>query len=111
VDFIRVVDPFDVPLLMKLLKEADQYARKDEKGVAVIIARHPCLIYGARDEKGTWGEVVIGEECDLCGACTTRFECPALQRGPRGEPILDKILCTNCGVCLYACPQGVIERR
>jgi indolepyruvate ferredoxin oxidoreductase alpha subunit len=111
VDFIRVVDPYDVPLLIQLLKEADQYARGREKGVAVIIARHPCLIYGARDEKREEGEIIIGEECDSCGVCTKRFECPALQQGPEGKPLIAQALCTNCGVCLHVCPQGVIERR
>jgi len=110
VDFIRTVDPYDIPLLIQLLKEADHYARGEEKGVAVIIARHPCLIYGARDEKKGGGEIFIGEECDLCGLCTERFECPALCKGPQGGPIIIKTLCTNCGACLYVCPQGAIKR-
>jgi indolepyruvate ferredoxin oxidoreductase alpha subunit len=111
VDFIRVVDPYDIPLLIQMLREADHYAREKQKGVAVIISRHPCLIYGVRDEKRGEGEIVIGEDCDLCGVCTGRFECPALQKGPKGEPIIAEDLCVNCGVCLYVCPQGAIDRR
>ena len=111
VDFIRVVDPYDVPLLIQLLKEADHYAREEERGVAVIITRHPCLIYGGRDEKREEGEIIIGEECDSCGVCTKRFECPALQEGPQGTPVIVRTLCVNCGVCLYVCPHGAIERR
>ncbi len=111
VDFIRVVDPYDVPLLIQLLGEADQYARGEENGVAMIIARHPCLIYGERDGKREEGKIIIGEECDSCGLCTKRFECPALEKGPEGKPIIANALCTTCGVCLYVCPQGMIERR
>ena len=111
VDFIRVVDPYDIPLLIQLLREADQYARGKGKGVAVIITRHPCLIYGVRDERREEGEIIIGEECDSCGVYTKSFECPALQKDPEGKPVIVKALCANCGVCLYVCPQGVIERR
>jgi len=111
VEFIRVVDPYDVPLLIDLLKQADRYVRKEEKGVAVIITRHPCLIYGVRDERRKEGEIVITKECDLCGLCTERFECPALQEGPEGRPVISQVLCANCGVCLYVCPHGAIARR
>jgi indolepyruvate ferredoxin oxidoreductase alpha subunit len=111
VDFIRTVDPYEVPLLIQHLKEADQYARGEERGVAVIITRHPCLIYGERDEIREEGEIIIGEACDSCGVCTKRFECPALEEGPQGSPVIVKALCVDCGVCLYVCPQGVIKRR
>jgi indolepyruvate ferredoxin oxidoreductase alpha subunit len=110
VDFIHVVDPYDIPLLIHMLKEADQYARGEEKGVAVIITRHPCLIYGSRGERRRKGEIVITEECDLCGLCTGKFECPALQKDPEGKPIIAKVLCANCDICLYVCPKGAIER-
>jgi indolepyruvate ferredoxin oxidoreductase alpha subunit len=110
VDFIRTVDPYDIPLLIHMLKEADQYARGEENGVAVIITRHPCLIYGERDEKRWDGEIIIGEECDLCGVCTSGFECPALQSGPHEEPLIAEALCVACGVCLYVCPNGAIRR-
>lgn len=110
VDFIRTVDPYDIPLLIQLLKEADCYARGEEKGVAVIIARHPCVIYGARDEDRREGEIVVGEECDLCGLCTETFECPALCKSPQGGPTIIKTLCTNCGFCVFVCPQEAIKR-
>jgi indolepyruvate ferredoxin oxidoreductase alpha subunit len=110
VDFIRTVDPYDIPLLSQCLRDGDHYARVEGKGVAVIISRHPCLIYGQRDEKGVEGAVIIGDECDLCGLCTKGFECPALQQGPQGGPVIVKDLCTNCGVCLSVCPQGAIRR-
>ena len=110
VDFIHVVDPYDIPLLIHMLKEADQYARGEEKGVAVIITRHPCLIYGSTGERRRKGEIVITEECDLCGLCTGKFECPALQKDPEGKPIIAKVLCANCDICLYVCPKGAIER-
>jgi indolepyruvate ferredoxin oxidoreductase alpha subunit len=109
VDFMRIVDPYDVPLLIQLLQEADHYAREEEQGVAVIIARHPCLIYDKEGER-IEGEIMIGEECDLCNVCTERFECPALQKGPDGRPLIVQNLCTNCGVCLHVCPHGAIKR-
>ncbi len=42
--FIREADPYDLPAFMDLLKEADAYCRSPAGGVAVIIAKHPCLL-------------------------------------------------------------------
>ena len=95
---------------IQTLKEADQYARGQRKGIAVIIARHPCLIYGEKAETSKEGEIIVGEECDLCGRCTDTFECPALREGPQGAATVINALCTGCGVCLYVCPKGAIKK-
>ena len=44
VGFIKEADPYDLPAFMELLKEADAYCRSPAGGVAVIIAKHPCLL-------------------------------------------------------------------
>jgi len=111
VDFIKTVDPYDIPLLIQTLKEADRYTRDEQNGVAVVIARHPCLIYGGKGEKKGEGKVIIGEECNSCGLCMERFECPAIQKGQQGEPTIIKDLCTECGVCLFVCSKGAIKRE
>ncbi|RLA98990.1 MAG: indolepyruvate oxidoreductase [Deltaproteobacteria bacterium] len=107
VDFMRVVDPYRVPELIQTIKEADRFAREG-RGVAVVIARAPCLIYGKREREQ--GEVIIADDCTHCGLCTEKFECPALVKGPEGRPRIDRALCTNCGLCLFVCPQGAIRR-
>ena len=58
VEFIRVIDPYDVPEFIALLKEAEQYSRAADGGIAVIIARHPCLMN--RDKLQTPGAASPG---------------------------------------------------
>ena len=42
--FIKEADPYDLPAFMDLLKSADAYCRSPAGGVAVVIAKHPCLL-------------------------------------------------------------------
>ena len=42
--FIKEADPYDLPAFMELLRSADTYCRSPEGGVAVVIAKHPCLL-------------------------------------------------------------------
>lgn len=42
VEHLRVVDPYEIPELMKALREAYRHL-KEEGGVAAVIARHPCI--------------------------------------------------------------------
>ena len=42
VQYLQVVDPYKIPELIKALRNAQQYVEKNG-GVAVIVARHPCM--------------------------------------------------------------------
>ena len=94
---------------MKLLKAARKHTQKSNGGIAVIIARHPCLIrYPGEIEKMTI-EVEITEDCNLCMYCLDYFECPALRLSPYESRVeIDRILCIDCGVCLEVCPRKAI---
>ena len=91
------------------IKKAAAYVADPDGGIAVIIARHPCLIAnrsGAIPEPVT---VTVTDDCDECGFCHDRFECPALFKDPvRGHTAVDRTLCSGCGVCLQVCPKGAI---
>jgi indolepyruvate ferredoxin oxidoreductase alpha subunit len=109
VNFIRVTDPYDLPAFVATLKEADAFARSPEGGVAVVIARHPCML----DRKAREGQPVyameVTEDCIACGHCLDDFECPGLTRSEAdGRAAIDATRCIGCGVCAHVCPQGAI---
>lgn len=109
VDFIEVVDPYDVKAMLGAMKKAAAYVQDPQGGIAVIIARHPCLIAYREKAIPQKRRVVVTEDCADCSLCLDRFECPALYRDEAlGRAAVDQALCSGCGVCLEVCPKGAI---
>ncbi len=114
VEFIREADPYDYPRMTKVLKEAGEYIKEEGSSVAVVIARHPCLVYGKHllPEKEAGRIVIPEDECDGCGVCVTQFDCPAIVQEARKTPArIREEFCTDCGTCLYVCPKKHIRRE
>lgn len=110
IDFVEVVDPYDVKAMRALLKKAAAYVGDPDGGIAVIIARHPCVINDRQGAIPNRKPVTINDNCDLCGFCHDRFECPALYKDLAAEQTrVDPMLCAECGVCLLVCPKDAIE--
>jgi indolepyruvate ferredoxin oxidoreductase alpha subunit len=111
VKYLKVVDPFDTKNMIKTVKDAAKYAYSDDGSIAVIIARHACVI-GFKDQ--AIPEIIpvkVTDDCNECGFCHTRFECPALYVDAENEKTeINQTLCAQCGVCLDICPQGAIVR-
>ncbi|MDP7111911.1 MAG: thiamine pyrophosphate-dependent enzyme [Myxococcota bacterium] len=115
VDFIEIVDPYDHEEFTDVLKRADGYVRGDEGTVAVIIARHPCVLY---DRQGPIAHLDVDQEaCNGCYLCVTHFECPAIvpqnqdaERKKDRFVTIDRSLCIDCGTCAPACPRGAFVR-
>ena len=115
VKYCKEGNPYQYNEFLDLMKEAVQYSR--ENGPAVVISRYPCVIDMAR--KGEAGEhipVKITEDCDGCAYCVKQFECPALvyhedEAKDEKYVTIDRILCTDCGVCLNVCPKGAIVEK
>lgn len=110
VAFCKEGNPYRVPHFVALLKEAREHSRTH--GLAVVIARYPCLMdKRSKEERLPAVAVAISEECDGCGYCTKEFECPALEPDEAAKKVrINRILCTGCGVCLHVCPKRSIER-
>lgn len=109
VDFIEVVEPYDIKATTKMIKKANEYVNDPNGGIAVIIARHPCVIAYREEAIPKPIKVTVTEDCEECNLCLDRFECPALYKDEElGRVAVNQALCTGCGVCLQICPKGAI---
>ncbi len=107
VRWLRVVDPYEIPDMIQLVKEAHEYTQQPDGGVAVIIARRPCVLY--QREAITPQPVKVDEACDGCRYCLVAFECPALvMNSETGRVEIDRRICVDCGECVDACYKGLI---
>ncbi len=109
VKYVKVVDPYNLKNLIETMKDAGRYAFDDGKGVAVIIARRPCIMDKSAGRSFERVQVYVTDKCNGCLLCVQRFECPAISATKPKEPVtIDRVLCTGCGVCVDVCPYGAI---
>jgi indolepyruvate ferredoxin oxidoreductase alpha subunit len=109
VDFIEVVDPYDIKKTTEVLKKAAEYVNEPEGGIAVIIARHPCVIAYRDEAIPEKKKTEITDQCKECNFCLDRFECPALYHDEElGRTHINRQICSDCGQCLSVCPRGAI---
>jgi indolepyruvate ferredoxin oxidoreductase alpha subunit len=103
VEHIRVVDPYDIQTLRKILSEAIRHP-----GPSVVIARHPCLML--REQRETVREPIRFEEenCNLCKACY-EFGCPAIEWSDETGPVIDELQCVGCEMCTAFCGPGALQ--
>lgn len=71
-------------------------------GVGVIIAKRPCVLLNKASTK-TYS---INENCINCKACL-KLGCPAIYAQDK-TVVIDKSLCTGCGVCAGICKSNAI---
>jgi len=98
VQFIKKVDPYNLPAAVAVAKEAINH-----KGLAVVIMRRECVKIGTQQRKRY---LINQEKCTRCRVCLKKFGCPGIA-GADAVMINEK--CSGCGVCLTVCPFGAIE--
>ncbi len=109
VDFLATCDPYDQPRFERLLRDADTHIRSADGGVAVLIARHGCVMDPVVRKGQSRVKIAILETCTGCGRCTGHFECPALSlRRETKKAIVDVDRCIGCGCCIPVCPVAAI---
>ncbi len=109
VEYLKVVDPYDTKAMIKMVKDAAEYAYSENGGIAVIIARHECVIGFTDRAIPEKIPVKVTDDCNECGFCRKRFECPALYADVENEKTeINRTLCAQCGVCINICPQSAI---
>ncbi|MHB1419402.1 MAG: indolepyruvate ferredoxin oxidoreductase subunit alpha [Bacillota bacterium] len=101
VERVRVVDPYDLDDLEKVLKE-----ELEAEELSVIIARRPCVLL----KKEKYGVVycVNAELCNGCKRCR-KLGCPGLVFGDKA-PAIDPVQCNGCGMCAQVCKKNAIVK-
>lgn len=103
-------DPYRIQDFLARLREAGEHVRSPEGGVAVVIAKRPCLMDRRHQQNWSPVKVRVNEKCKSCDFCVKQFECPALVPQGEKEPVrIDEGLCSGCGVCVHVCPHGALE--
>ena len=112
IQFLEILDPYDVPGFIAGLKEAEQFTRLNDGGISVIIARHPCLMNHNKAQTVERYSLLIGPECTGCQYCVLNFECPALKYDATKKKVsIDPMICTGCAVCVHVCPVNAIKNK
>ncbi|SHE78432.1 indolepyruvate ferredoxin oxidoreductase alpha subunit [Marinitoga hydrogenitolerans DSM 16785] len=108
VKFIREVDTYQQSKLREYVLEAQK-----EKGLKVIIAKHPCMLKLTREQrkKGIYknNKVEVTEKCDHQYVCISDFGCPAYQITPEGNVWVQEDLCIGDGSCVQTCPTNALS--
>jgi len=108
VEYVKVVNPFDVDKAVQVLKEAIQH-----KGVAVLVFRAPCILLVTAEKRRRAEPIVpakiLSEECTGCMACIKLIGCPALVPS-NGKVVIDDVLCVGCMLCAKVCPYNAIVK-
>ena len=135
VKYIRVVNPYDIKGMIRETEKAYQYTQQREGGMAVLIARYPCIIYQKEQLKVNPIKVEIRHtpppvkgfpqgksgvmdksllpvfQDEVCGQCDTcMIQCPegAISKTENGY-VIDENKCTGCRICVRECPTSAID--
>jgi indolepyruvate ferredoxin oxidoreductase alpha subunit len=106
VSFVKVLDPYDIPAMIGVLRETESHLKATGRGPAVVVARHPCLLFAKAAEKLYSDALDLSSGCNGCRRCVRLFGCPGFFFDEAEKKIKrDEVVCVNCGVCLFVCPQ------
>ena len=97
-EYIKTVNPFNLEESVNAVKEAAALP-----GVKAIIFKAPCIAVSKPQKYLT-----VNNKCIKCKKCINEIGCPALVYTDKGV-IIEKGLCTGCGLCMQICPVNAIE--
>jgi indolepyruvate ferredoxin oxidoreductase alpha subunit len=107
VKYIRVLNPYDIKGMIRETEKAYQYTLKPEGGMAVIIARYPCIIYQKEQLK------VNPVKVDIRHTPPPEKGLPQMKSGempPSLLPVFNEEVCCQCDTCMIQCPEGAISK-
>ncbi|AKB58103.1 indolepyruvate ferredoxin oxidoreductase subunit alpha [Methanosarcina barkeri] len=102
-EFVSVVDPYKLEETQEAFKAAKEF-----EGVAVVIARQPCVISGKRAGIRRNPYIIDPDKCEGCKQCI-KFGCPAIEFNEQNKCAVITALCSGCGVCAQICKFDAIQ--
>jgi indolepyruvate ferredoxin oxidoreductase alpha subunit len=107
VRFVETIDPYETDALKALLKKAHAFTKREDGGVALVVARRPCALYEPPSEHvPVW---VDPDLCTGCDICIRFFGCqPLLKDAATGKVFIDADNCIDCAMCIPTCPHHAI---
>ena len=116
IESIRIVDPYDLKKVRTVLKE-----ELAKNGPSVVISRRACVLF--KREKSTASKPfrIEAHKCIGCRLCLG-LGCPPIAwksidqtpdvdistKKTGGVAVIDRNLCTGCGLCRQLCKSGAI---
>jgi indolepyruvate ferredoxin oxidoreductase alpha subunit len=107
VKYIRVVNPYDLKGMIQEVEKAYKYTRQRDGGMAVLIARYPCIIY--QKEQLNVNPIKV----EICHTPPPEKGLPQVKSGEMDKsllPVIDEEACGQCDTCLIQCPEGAISK-
>lgn len=106
IDWVRVVDPYDVGRLLQTLREATAH-----HGVSVVIASRPCVLDPVKIKGAP--VAVRADGCIACQSCMN-LGCPSITWSGelfegRHKVKIDATTCIGCTLCAQVCPSDCIQ--
>lgn len=103
VERVRVVNPFHLEELERVLKE--EVAASEP---SVVIVQSPCALLKYVKHPGPLK--VNPDQCKSCKRCMA-IACPAISMGDDKKAVIDFTQCTGCGLCQKLCPFNAIGKE
>lgn len=105
VEDVAKVRPFNLKGTMRVLEEM-----KARKGVRVVIAEEPCMLFARRLGKVKTQVAYVAEQGDDVNAVLEQFACPAFFRNEEGAQV-DESMCSGCMACMQICKKFKARKR
>ena len=102
-NFVQVVDPFDVDGATKAIMDAVNF-----NGPSMVVSRRMCALDAERKGVIESKASIDPDKCPGCLVCVKLLGCPALEVGADGKVVIDTIQCHGCTLCAAICPYHAI---
>jgi len=107
VKYLRVINPYDIEGMIQEVEKAYKYTQQRDGGMAVLVARYPCIIYQKEQLK------VNPIKVEIRHTPQPEKGLPLVKSGEMDKsllPVLDEEACGECDTCMIQCPEGAISK-